>query len=358
MLRGAHALAAVAFLSVLTSTGVTATTQRTFVASYGLTTNTAFNCSITKPCRGFSEAVGVTNSGGEVVVLDSAGYGPVTITQAVSIIAPAGVYAGISVFAALDGVTVAAGATDKVVLRGLTINGQGGNNGIRVLSVAELHIDDCIMTNLGMDGILVEGGSTVHVVRAVVRSNAGHGLHVISGVPAVQVSDSYLVGNGVHGVFIEAGEFNGSRLTVENNVGDGVLAQTPPSITINITLTDSVLTNNDVGFNAMAPSGADTVNAALNRVTARRNTTYGIRFVGNSGFVNAVVADSHVVETGHIGIYAVNGATVSLNGTTSAGNKDLDLYASVAIIRTTGTNSFTGRVSGDIFGTLTTNPQQ
>jgi hypothetical protein len=29
--------------------------QRTFVASYGLTTNTAFNCSIAKPCRQFSE---------------------------------------------------------------------------------------------------------------------------------------------------------------------------------------------------------------------------------------------------------------------------------------------------------------
>ena len=33
----------------------------------------------------------------QVIVLDSAGYGPVTITQAVSIIAPAGVYAGVSV---------------------------------------------------------------------------------------------------------------------------------------------------------------------------------------------------------------------------------------------------------------------
>jgi hypothetical protein len=55
--------------------------QRTFVASFGLTANAAFNCSLAKPCRAFNEALGVTSADGEVVVLDSAGYGPVTITQ-------------------------------------------------------------------------------------------------------------------------------------------------------------------------------------------------------------------------------------------------------------------------------------
>jgi hypothetical protein len=65
-----------------------ATAQRTFVASTGNDANNAFNCSIVKPCRGFAAAVGVTASGGEVIVLDSAGYGAVMITQSVSIIAP------------------------------------------------------------------------------------------------------------------------------------------------------------------------------------------------------------------------------------------------------------------------------
>jgi len=41
-----------------------------------------------------------------VIVLDSAGYGVVTITQSVSIIASTEVYAGISVFSSDDGVTV------------------------------------------------------------------------------------------------------------------------------------------------------------------------------------------------------------------------------------------------------------
>ena len=74
-----------------------AAAQRTFVASYGLTANTAFNCSVAKPCRAFSEAMGVTSPDGEVIVLDSAGYGPVTIAQSVSIVAPPGIYAGVTV---------------------------------------------------------------------------------------------------------------------------------------------------------------------------------------------------------------------------------------------------------------------
>src|SRR5206468_1534427 len=109
------------------------------VASYGLTANTALNCSIAKPCRQFSEAVGVTSLGGEVIVLDSAGYGPVTITQSVTITAPAGVYAGISVFSG-TGVTVD-GTGIEVTLEGLTITGLGGTDGIDFLHGATLKIE-------------------------------------------------------------------------------------------------------------------------------------------------------------------------------------------------------------------------
>jgi hypothetical protein len=44
-------------------------------------------------------APAVTGAGGEIIVLDSGGYGPVTINQSVAIRAPAGICAGISVFA-------------------------------------------------------------------------------------------------------------------------------------------------------------------------------------------------------------------------------------------------------------------
>src|SRR6185369_1612428 len=101
------------------------TAQRTFVASNG---NDANPCSIAAPCRSFDAAIAKTSSGGEVIVLDSAGYGFVVITQPVSIIAPPGVYAGVSVFSG-TGIVVNP-VLGKVTLRGLTINSLGGTIGI------------------------------------------------------------------------------------------------------------------------------------------------------------------------------------------------------------------------------------
>src|SRR5512132_2933185 len=59
--------------------------QRTFVASNGADTHP---CSLVSPCRSFGTAIAAVAAGGEVIVLDSAGYGAVTITQSVSLIAP------------------------------------------------------------------------------------------------------------------------------------------------------------------------------------------------------------------------------------------------------------------------------
>lgn len=67
-------------------------TQRTHVsASFGTDSNTASNCTELAPCRTFQAAVKVTDANGEVIVLDSGEYGPVTITRSVALIAPAGV---------------------------------------------------------------------------------------------------------------------------------------------------------------------------------------------------------------------------------------------------------------------------
>src|SRR6266571_7551654 len=70
--------------------------QRTFVSA--ASGNDANPCTRTAPCRNFQAAIAQTASGGEVIVLDSGGYGTVTINQSVSLIAPPGIYAGISVF--------------------------------------------------------------------------------------------------------------------------------------------------------------------------------------------------------------------------------------------------------------------
>src|ERR1700730_19437058 len=56
--------------------------------------NNANSCdNIATPCQTFAGAVTQLNSDGEVIVLDSGGYGPVTITHGGTIEAPAGVTA-------------------------------------------------------------------------------------------------------------------------------------------------------------------------------------------------------------------------------------------------------------------------
>ena len=86
-------------------------------------------CTVPAPCRTFAKAITVTNSGGEIIALDSGGYGPFTIDRAVTVRPVPGAYAGLAP-TTTDGITVSAGGTDDVVLRGITINGLGGSNGI------------------------------------------------------------------------------------------------------------------------------------------------------------------------------------------------------------------------------------
>ena len=81
-------------LFVLATHAREATAQRTFVSTSGVNNPI---CSLAAPCRDFATAIVATSPRGEVIVLDSGGYGGATIAQAVSIIAPSGVYAGISV---------------------------------------------------------------------------------------------------------------------------------------------------------------------------------------------------------------------------------------------------------------------
>ena len=121
--------------------------QRTHVsAAFGSDSNTATNCTATAPCRFFAAAMTVTDVNGEVIVLDSGGYGAVTITKSLALIAPTGVYAGISVFPGSAGVNIITPGVN-VVLRGLTINSQGGSYGIYMGVAGSLSIINCDVAN-------------------------------------------------------------------------------------------------------------------------------------------------------------------------------------------------------------------
>src|SRR4029453_1762484 len=84
-------LAILAAIILLVAPGTSfAASQRTFVASNGVDAGN-LTCSLANPCRSFNVAIGNTNPGGGVVILDTAGYGPWVIKKAIKIIGPSGV---------------------------------------------------------------------------------------------------------------------------------------------------------------------------------------------------------------------------------------------------------------------------
>ena len=93
--------------------------DRVFVASYG---NDSNPCTFGSPCKTFQHAHDAVAASGEITAIDSAGFGPLNITKAVTITSPDGVEAGIATPAGQTAITVNAQSTDTVSLHGLTID--------------------------------------------------------------------------------------------------------------------------------------------------------------------------------------------------------------------------------------------
>src|SRR5688572_23440899 len=99
--------------------------QRAFVSTTGTDTNP---CSHQAPCRTFGKAHSVVLPGGEILALDSGGYGPFAITKSVNLVTAPGAYVGVSV-ALGNGILINAPGAE-VSLSNLFLNGVGGTNGI------------------------------------------------------------------------------------------------------------------------------------------------------------------------------------------------------------------------------------
>ncbi len=211
-------------LSVATASPTLAVTlaNRVFVSQRS--GNNANSCAnILTPCQTFAGAVLQLNPGGEAIVLDSGGYGPVTITQSLIIEAPAGVTAFIHPPTG-DAVTVnAAGAT--VVLRGLSMDGAGAgtNNGINVQAVSVLHVENCVITEFpGGNGIFFGSAGHLFVKDTVIRGIGGPGIWVgpSSGIAQASVDHCRLEQNGFG--LVTDNEFGGiAKATIKDSVASG-----------------------------------------------------------------------------------------------------------------------------------------
>src|SRR6202140_5531134 len=183
MTRTAIVIAAVlAFAATLPPASAQA--QRFFVAATGSDGNP---CTFASPCRSFQHAHDVASSGGEIDVLDPAGYGALTIIKSISIQGHG--FSGISVGASATAVTITAGASDIVSLNGLLIDGATvGATGVQFNSGNTLNIANCVIRGFGNTGTGINfapqgtgsfGSSNFYISNTLVASN-GIGIGVLA----------------------------------------------------------------------------------------------------------------------------------------------------------------------------------
>jgi hypothetical protein len=104
-------------------------------------------CTRAALCRTITHGLSVVASGGTVDIVGSGIYDTFTVTRSVTVTAEPGVVATINVPASGSGVTVNAGSTGVVALKGLRLAGSGSGNGIVVNTVSRITIENCDSRN-------------------------------------------------------------------------------------------------------------------------------------------------------------------------------------------------------------------
>jgi hypothetical protein len=331
--------------AALATGDASASAQRTFVASYG---NDANPCSRTQPCRSFSAALAQAIGGGEVIALDSAGYGPITITQSVSVIAPDGVRAGISAPSNVAAVQVDA-VGSVVVLRGLAIT--AGVEGIHWTHGRSLTIERCEVSGMGSTGIVanVADGSLITIRDTSVADNLFAGISAVGrGRAALQrvsvsrsrfgagvefnldagfsVRDSMIANNAGAGISVTGGStlLGGVPMTIASseivaNQGAGIDITVYTSHGASVVVSDTEIARNNMALTSAAggvfvhPSFGSSACVTLLRSTIHGNGGHGVEVSGTGTY--GIVDGCVVVANGQQGLFAdANGATIFTRG--------------------------------------------
>lgn len=300
------------------------TAQRTFVSVAGNDQSTASLCGVTTPCRSFSAAQTVTTAGGEIVVLASGGYGAINITKALSIIAPAGVYGGITQSGAGSAITVNAGSTDTVILKGLTLNGlNGANSGINFNSGAALHVEGCTISNFGSGG-----------------NDAG----IQFDAPGQLFVNDTTLRDGYTGILLfgNVGQIIASidHCRTERFAQFGVVAD----FNVQASVRDSVSTSNGVGFQARSGAKMTVSNSA-----ATDNQFQGFNV---SDFGDMSVESCVAKGNGDYGMGSTNNGVIRVSNSVSIGNAIGFKRFNSSTFKTRGNNTVRGNTT-DVSNTLT-----
>jgi hypothetical protein len=261
-------------VAVLAAAPASAQVARTFVSGNGADGNP---CSRASPCRSFAYAIGQTSAGGDITVLDPAGYGSLTITKAISIVNDGVGEAAVTATTG-DAITINAGSSDVVNLRGLTITGSSTSG----------------------SGITFNSGGTLNIQNSVIRGFGNVGINFIPSVSStLNVSDTIESGNLSAGIYV--GPIGGATVYASF-------------------VRTQVNGNNGPGFEFVSYN--PTLQAELSDCLASNNSGDGVLVVGTESVPSTVtIVDSVLFANGNAGVEAVGSlATVLLSGTTTAGN--------------------------------------
>jgi hypothetical protein len=290
MIRTTIIIAAMLALApTLSAVPAQALTSRAWVSGHG---TDAPSCGgVPTPCRTPQYAHdNIVAAGGEIDILDPAGYGAITITKAISIVNDGVGTAGILAPSAGNAITINAGASDAIQLRGLTIEGSGvGYNGIVFNSGGSLTVSNCTLQNF------VYSGSGV---------STGHGILMAptSGTVAFDITGT----------------------TAANNAFTGI-AYYPPSGSANANgVIDNVVANaNQYGiiFDTINASGGSIIATVSNSVSSNGSAGGAGIYAANSASGSLKLSIDNVSVSGNnIGVDALNTANVLLGRSVITGN--------------------------------------
>jgi hypothetical protein len=284
------ALAAALVAFGLSAAPAQALSNRAWVSGHG---SDAAGCgSPASPCRTFQYVHdNIIAAGGEIDVLDPAGFGTITITKALSIVNDGVGTAGVQA-ASGNGITINAGSSDAVFLRGLNIDGLGtGANGIVFNSGGSLTVTNCSIRHFHHSGTATTGNGIL------LQPTAGSNNFLISNTIAAD--------NDYVGIFYDPPSGNASF--------KGVIDHT-------------VITNSYRGiyFYALSATGG-VVDVTISDSTASNNSNYGMVFAASEGAMTAMVDSSHANNNG-FGIYGDGAANILLSRSVVTANATYGIY--------------------------------
>jgi hypothetical protein len=271
-----NAMATLAILLIASSLAHAQAT-RTWVSGVG---DDANPCSRTAPCKTFAGAISKTAASGEIDALDRGGFGAVTITKSITI--DGGDFSS-GILAALTNGVIAnlPNATDRVILRNLSINGAGnGLNGIRFIQNGRLSVESCQVygfggsTGRGIDFAPTAAGAALSVKDSSFRNNFGAGIAIVPvGAIAVNATiNNVRSENNSNGIAVnDNSTVMISNTVANNNVANGFIATGSGNGNPQVYLESCVASNN--AQNGIRTQGSATTRFRISNTAITGNAT-------------------------------------------------------------------------------------